>query len=186
MENIAVQVFASELRSVIPAPLHAAATLLPCPCNTSICRNFVTACSSFDPFLGIVLLVSGLILSHRLVPKRPVRSSKAQCAYRPYSPGGTLWLFQPRFLPLDHPGGTEPPSQPFFLPLLNPGGFEPCHWGWLPPLEKLGPPTPPGPRAKAIGLFAKATANTITAVVKIGFGISASIGLFIHKYEIQG
>jgi len=74
VEDLTIQAFVPELCSVIPASLQAAPILLPCPCKTSICRSFVTICSAANLFLGIVLLLSRLILSHRLVQKRPVRS----------------------------------------------------------------------------------------------------------------
>ena len=47
-----------------PAPLQAAAMLLPCPCITWICRSFVTICSATNFFLGIFLLLPRPIVSH--------------------------------------------------------------------------------------------------------------------------
>ena len=61
VEDLAIQAFVSEFRSVIPASLQAAAMLLPCPCITSICRSFVTICSAPNLFLGIVILLPRLI-----------------------------------------------------------------------------------------------------------------------------
>jgi len=49
--------------------IHGAATLLPCPCKTSIYCSFVTICSASNLFLGIIFL-SRLIVSHRLVQSR--------------------------------------------------------------------------------------------------------------------
>lgn len=79
VEDLAIEAFIPEFCSVVPASLQAAARLLPCPCRTSICRSFVTICSAPNRRpLGIAPSPSRLILSSRLVQKRPVRSHWAR------------------------------------------------------------------------------------------------------------